>query len=81
MSNWDQMLQWEIVLPPSRPTEEELKRIVNVINDFNKNLPVAILGSTPEFRDILFSLGCITSIKNNNSIYFYYFRFNLYINF
>ena len=56
MSNWDNMLQWEVVLPPSRPTEEELNRIVKEISHYDKKLPVAVLGSTPEFREILHRL-------------------------
>ena len=57
MSNWDNMLQWELVLPPSRPTEEELHRIIEVVSKYRRDCPVALLGSTPEFRNVLYDLG------------------------
>ena len=51
------MDQWEMVLPPSRPTKEELQRIESVIDRYDRRIPVAILGSTPEFRELLSRLG------------------------
>lgn len=57
MSNWDNMQQWEVVLPPSRPTIIELKRIQSYIMSSNRMFPVAVLGSTPEFRELLGRMG------------------------
>ena len=71
MSNWDNMLQWEVVLPPSRPTEEELNRIVKEISHYDKKLPVAVLGSTPEFREILHRLNFSNIYIFEKSIDFY----------
>lgn len=72
MSNWDNMLQWETVLPPSRPTEEELNRIIRNINSYDKNMPVAVLGSTPEFRDVLHYLNFSNIYIFDKSIDFYH---------
>jgi hypothetical protein len=57
MSNWENMDQWYAVLPPSRPTSKELSRIEDFLRNIDKNEPVAVLGSTPEFRELLFRLG------------------------
>ena len=54
MSDWKNMEQWEMVLPPSRPTVEELDRIEKYIGSYSRAEPIAILGSTPEFRDLLY---------------------------
>lgn len=72
MSNWDNMLQWEVVLPPSRPTEEELNRIIRNINSYDKKMPVAVLGSTPEFRDVLHYLNFSDIYIFDKSIDFYH---------
>lgn len=57
MTDWNSFNTWHLVLPPSRPSYEQLKRIQMVISDVSRDLPVAILGSTPEFRDLLRHLG------------------------
>lgn len=49
--------KWEYVLPPSRPTVCELQRIESIISRFDKNKPVAVLGSTIEFRTLLNRMG------------------------
>ena len=46
MSDWRNMDQWEMVLPPSRPTVEELNRIERYIDGYSRSEPIAILGST-----------------------------------
>ena len=46
---------WGLFLPPARPSLSELTAIEQYVVDLKKNNPelqVAILGSTPEFRDI-----------------------------
>lgn len=53
MMNWDLVNTWDMVLPPSRPSSEQLYRIQMIAHNMNRNVPVAILGSTPEFRDLL----------------------------
>jgi hypothetical protein len=57
MDVWDLMQHWEYVLPPSRPSAAQLARIKFRIGDVDRSKPVAILGSTPEFRDLLFECG------------------------
>lgn len=51
------LTNWEFVLPPSRPNDVELVRIKQYINSFSRKEPVAVLGSTIEFRDLLYSMG------------------------
>src|SRR5437868_2050771 len=54
---WALMEHWDLVLPPSRPSAHQLARIQRQIADIDRSEPVAILGSTPEFRDLLFENG------------------------
>jgi len=71
MSDWKNMDQWEMVLPPSRPTVEELDRIEKYIDSYDRSEPIAILGSTPEFRDLLYRLGFQKRFIFDKSIDFY----------
>lgn len=57
MDSWKLMVKWHLVLPPSRPSLLQLSRIRYHIADLPKSCNVAILGSTPEFRDLLFECG------------------------
>lgn len=54
---WLLMQHWDLVLPPSRPSAIQLARIRSQIRDVDRAKPVAVLGSTPEFRDLLFECG------------------------
>lgn len=54
---WKRMNNWLFVLPPSRPDETYLENIRTYIRDFDRNEAVAVLGSTPEFRDLLYEMG------------------------
>jgi hypothetical protein len=56
-NTWDAMKTWELVLPPSRPSIGELSAISDRLSDVPRDSPVAVLGSTPEFRDLLHELG------------------------
>lgn len=71
MSDWKNMDQWELVLPPSRPTIEELYRIEKYMGSYNRSEPIAILGSTPEFRDLLYRMGFKKRYIFDKSIDFY----------
>jgi hypothetical protein len=51
------MRNWDLVLPPSRPSSAQLSRIRSSVQKIDRSSPVAILGSTPEFRDLLFQCG------------------------
>lgn len=44
---------WQFVLPPSRPSLHDLERIRALLCPFDRKLPVAVLGSTIEFRNLL----------------------------
>lgn len=65
------MDQWYKVLPPSRPTNIEITRIEQILLGIDKNEPIAILGSTPEFRELLFRLGFNHRYIFDKSIDFY----------
>jgi hypothetical protein len=54
---WSLMNNWNLVLPPSRPSVNQLEYLRSIANNINKELSVAILGSTPEFRDLFYELG------------------------
>lgn len=57
MDTWDLMNNWHLVLPPSRPSAGQLLRISALASDIERSAPVGVLGSTPEFRDLLHELG------------------------
>jgi len=57
MNTWDLMKHWYLVLPPSRPSALQLTRIQSQLYKIDRSLPIAVLGSTPEFRDLLFECG------------------------
>src|SRR5579864_3002333 len=42
-----------MVLPPSRPDTWQLTAIAKLLNPMARNGHIAVLGSTPEFRDLL----------------------------
>lgn len=42
-----------MVIPPSRPSPEQLEHIRLRLNRVDRAMPVAVLGATPEFRDLL----------------------------
>lgn len=50
---WSKMDRWELVLPPSRPSLPQLRFFMKNLNTIDRDRPVAILGSTPEYRDML----------------------------
>lgn len=54
MSNtdWGAFNDWGLVLPPNRPTKEYLRTLWSLVKHVPKEHPVAVLGSTPEIRDV-----------------------------
>ncbi len=71
MDTWDLMNEWHLVLPPSRPSASQLSSIHSFISDVDRKLPVAVLGSTPEFRDLLNEAGFteIHVLERNTAFY------------
>jgi len=71
MDTWDLMQNWYLVLPPSRPSALQLARIQSLLAKVDRSLPVAVLGSTPEFRDLLHESGFqqIYVLERNPSFY------------
>ena len=51
------MESWELVLPPSRPSQQHLDWFRKHAGELRADDPIAILGSTPELRDLLALLG------------------------
>lgn len=62
---------WQFVLPPSRPSVHELERIRTFLINIERKIPVAVLGSTIEFRNLLHSMGFenIYIFEKNPSFY------------
>lgn len=71
MSDWKNMDRWYAVLPPSRPTYTEIARIKSYLINIDKDEPIAVLGSTPEFRELLFQLGFKYRFVFDKSLDFY----------
>lgn len=57
MDTWANIQHWNLVLPPSRPSAWQLNRIRDLVHNMDLASPVAVLGSTPEFRDLLHECG------------------------
>jgi hypothetical protein len=57
MDTWNLMRHWNLVLPPSRPTNLQLTLVRSLAKDLDVSRPVAVLGSTPEYRDLLYEMG------------------------
>jgi phospholipid N-methyltransferase len=55
--NWNLMSGWDLILPPSRPSVQQLNELKQIAVQISRDNPVAILGATPEFRDLFFELG------------------------
>jgi len=62
---------WQYVLPPSRPSIYEIERIRALLRTVDREKPVAVLGSTIEFRNLLLDMGfCnIVVFEKNQSFY------------
>lgn len=57
MIDWNNFYTWHLVMPPSRPDVYQLMRIRLLMQGIDRSLPIGILGSTPEFRDMCYELG------------------------
>ena len=64
MDSWDRMTSWDFVLPPSRPSYQHLSWFRSQLLSLARHDPIAILGSTPELRDLV-------AICGFNHIYVY----------
>jgi len=54
---WSKIAEWHLVLPPSRPSLYHLRFFTEHLKTANVARPIAILGSTPELRDLVMRLG------------------------
>ena len=71
MDTWDRMTSWDFVLPPSRPSHQHLAWFRQQLSHLQADDPIAILGSTPEFRDLLALLGFRhTFVLERNTLFF-----------
>lgn len=68
---WDAMSNWCLVLPPSRPSRRQLALLQKCCEGIDRGASVAVLGSTPEYRDALHEYGFenITVIDRNEAFY------------
>jgi hypothetical protein len=82
MDYWDLMQFWDKVIPPSRPSSEQIEYLIEFAKNINKGDPVAVLGSTVEFRDTLFELGFdqIYVFDQNESFFERSFKEKIYNN-
>jgi len=72
MKIWSKTSDWDLVLPPSRPNDFQLGLIRNMLLRYDlSTIRVGILGSTPEFRDLLCELNIKTIVVFDKSIDFY----------
>src|ERR671924_512788 len=71
MDTWDSMINWNFVLPPSRPSKWQLDWISSHVKNIDLSSPVAVLGSTPEFRDHLYELGFTSIFVFDKNLSFY----------
>lgn len=69
-TDWDQFPSWHLVLPPNRPTEENLHYISQRLDTFHAG-DVLVLGSTIEFLDVLAGSGRFTTYVIDNTPRFY----------
>jgi len=51
--DWQNMGDWRLVLPPSRPSADHLSLVDATIQRYPNNARVAVLGSTIEYRELL----------------------------
>jgi SAM-dependent methyltransferase len=57
VDTWDLIKTWELVLPPSRPSARQIELLRTRLSIRERTAPVGILGSTPEFRDLVYEMG------------------------
>ena len=83
MVDWNQIgMSWTLVLPPSRPEALELARIRAIATKLDRTEAVAVLGSTPEFRDLLAELSFenVTVLDKNPKFYQAMSEYRIYRN-
>ena len=72
MKIWSKTSDWDLVLPPSRPNDFQLGLIRDKLSKYDlSTIHVGVLGSTPEFRDLLCELKIKTVVVFDKSIDFY----------
>ena len=52
-SLWSRMHAWSKVLPPSRPSFEQLRYFGASLDTIDRNVPIGVLGATIEYRQLL----------------------------
>jgi hypothetical protein len=56
-AHWSQNTDWMLMLPPGRPSTYHLGLFAKHLCELSRAAPIAILGSTPELRDLCVELG------------------------
>jgi hypothetical protein len=57
IDSWNLMTNWNQIIPPSRPSKEQLQYLTSFAKGLNRTDAIAVLGSTMEFRDLFYELG------------------------
>jgi hypothetical protein len=70
-ANWTEAFEWQNVLPPSRPSADQLLYFLSYLEALPRDRPVLVLGSTPEYRDLLGVLGFSLVFVVDKSISFH----------
>jgi hypothetical protein len=70
---WGRMNGWNLVIPPSRPDTLDLARIIEAIKHIDRTATVGVLGSTPEFRDLLYESGFRSIVVLERNLPFFAF--------
>ena len=70
-TQWSTFERWDLVLPPNRPTDRFLKVVRDILERHSPPLRAAVLGSTPEFRDLLAQCGAMETIVFDRDLPFH----------
>jgi hypothetical protein len=66
---WDDIRTWELVLPPNRPGAQTLRTVRRALRTMTPIRQAAVLGSTPEYVDLLHEVGVpeVTILERSRS--------------
>jgi hypothetical protein len=57
VNSWSKFSTWQDVTPPSRPAKWQIDVCRNKLKEVSRTKPIAVLGSTIEYRDLLGEMG------------------------
>lgn len=73
INSWSRFTSWQNVTPPSRPSETQIMLCRKHLEGIARSCPVAVLGSTIEYREMLANMGfnSVTIFEKNVDFYNY----------